>query len=245
MTGYLLLKTGAASFARRGACVIIRAANVSYVILKHYWARKYIPAGRVEENALVWLLNAFDNYIFLISRSILLFCFRRYKLGVDIPKSYLWAGAFLWKTSCRISHQKLRGEGLWRRWVLSGGNNVDFRVDWIWWWKCSSVLSNQTPFILSTPEEVTELLLMVQRNDQWRYFFNFNFNLKFNSHSLIISTRIRPFYNSIVLCECSQISQLFPSPPFIAGCCQSLGISLSHVCINRPFLLPVFLKMPT
>jgi len=35
----------------------------------------------VEENALVWLLNAFDNYIFLISRSILLFCFRRYKTG--------------------------------------------------------------------------------------------------------------------------------------------------------------------
>ena len=79
MTGYLLLKTGAASFARRGACVMIRAANVSYVILKRYRARKCIPAGRVEENALVWLLNAFDNYIFLISTSFVLFFFRRYK----------------------------------------------------------------------------------------------------------------------------------------------------------------------
>jgi len=48
--------------------VMIRAENVSQRVLRRYEARVYIPAGRVEEKALVWFLNAFDSYRCLVSK---------------------------------------------------------------------------------------------------------------------------------------------------------------------------------
>jgi hypothetical protein len=61
MTGYLLLTKGDASFARRGACVIMRAVRISQPGSPVGWPCN-IPAGLVEEKVLVWLFNALENY---------------------------------------------------------------------------------------------------------------------------------------------------------------------------------------
>jgi hypothetical protein len=60
-TGYLLLTKGDASFARRGACVIMRASGVSQQTGAATDRVYNIPAGLVEEKALVWVFNAFEN----------------------------------------------------------------------------------------------------------------------------------------------------------------------------------------
>lgn len=51
-TGYLLLTKGDASFARSGACVMIRAIENQPEFLGVYRTPRLLPAGRVDEKVL-------------------------------------------------------------------------------------------------------------------------------------------------------------------------------------------------
>lgn len=70
MTGYLLLTKGEASFARKGAWVIIRASQVSYRNRSKAGGLQNIPADLVEEKVLVWFFNALETYIQRVRRSV-------------------------------------------------------------------------------------------------------------------------------------------------------------------------------
>jgi len=62
MTGYLLLTKGDASFALKGACVMIRASQVSRQTGSAKGQSHDIPAVLVEEKVLVLFFNALESY---------------------------------------------------------------------------------------------------------------------------------------------------------------------------------------